>query len=250
MAKFVQMFLDEGTVDGQPFLKTATTRTMLAPHSAAPIRTAPAAPQVYPRLFYGGALGWQVRDLRGRKVVMHGGSSGAIAAMMPEEKLGLVVLANRGCGIEYMFMHDIFARMLGLPRAWTNQDWLVEAKEAPAKAAAERNARLESSRAKDSKPSLPLGKYAGTFSCDLYGSLAIDERDGSLRLQFGPNIDGPLVHWEHDTFRAKLSFPPGEEWLIRFQIVGGETDRLRIERLSWPEPMPEFQRLTTGIANN
>jgi hypothetical protein len=76
----------------------------------------------------------------------------------------------------------------------------------------------------------------------LYGKLLIVERDSSLALQFGPNIDGSLIHWEHDTFRAKLSFPMGEQWLIRFQIADGSTDRLHVERLSWPEPMPEFVR--------
>jgi hypothetical protein len=69
------------------------------------------------------------------------------------------------------------------------------------------------------------------------------EQDSSLRLQFGPNIAGQLVHWEHDTFRAKLSFPPREEWLMRFQISANKADRLRVERLFWHEPMPEFRRI-------
>ena len=242
MAKFVQMYLDEGAAKGQPLLKPATVRTMLAPHSMVPIKATPQPNLVYPQFFYGGGLGWQLRDLRGRKIVMHSGSSGAIAAMMPEEKIGLVVLANRGCGIEYMFMHDIFARMLGLPRAWTNHEWLVEAQETPATEAAVRNARLEATRTKDTRPSLPLGKYAGTYECDLYGKLAILERDGSLRLQFGPNIDGALVHWERETFRAKLSFPLGEEWLMRFHISADGVDCLKVERISWHEAMPEFRR--------
>jgi CubicO group peptidase (beta-lactamase class C family) len=242
MAKFLQMFLDEGSVKGQPLLKPDTVRTMLAPHSMVPIKATPQPNLVYPQFFYGGGLGWQLRDLRGRKIVFHGGSTGAIVAMMPEEKIGLVVLANRGSGIEYMFMHDIFARMLGLPRAWTNHDWLVEAEETPAKEAASKNARLEAARTKDTEPSLPISKYTGIFECDLYGKLKILEQDGSLRLQFGPNIVGVMNHWENDTFRSKLSFPQGEEWLVRFQVSSGSTQSLRVERLSWNEPMPEFRR--------
>lgn len=238
MARFVQMVLDEGDFQGQPLLKPVTVRTMLAPHSMAPIKATPKPSLVYPQFFYGGGLGWQLRDLRSRKVVMHGGSSGAVAAMMPQERIGVVVLANRSCGLEYMFMHDIFARMLGLPRAMTNRDWLIETEETPTQRAATNKSRLEAARTKDTRPSLPLSQYAGTYACDLYGKLEIAEGDGSLRLQFGPNIAGTLAHLEHDTFRAQLSFPPGEEWLIRFQ--GAE--RLNIERLSWPEPMPEFRR--------
>lgn len=242
MAKFLQMFLDEGSVKGQPFLKPDTVRTMLAPHSTVPIKAVPKPNLAYPQFFYGGGLGWQLRDCRGRKIAMHSGSSGAIAAMMPEEKIGVVVLANRSCGIEYMFMHDIFARILGLSRPLTNHDWLVETEDTPAKKAATTNARLEAARIKESKPSVPLAKFAGTYHCDLYGKLVLQERDGSLQLQFGPNIDGTLVHWEYDTFRAKLSFPPGEEWFLRFRASDGQVERLHVERISWPESMPEFCR--------
>jgi hypothetical protein len=216
---------------------------MLAPRSVVPIKATPEPNFAYPRFFYGCGLGWQVRDYRGRKVVMHGGSSGAVAAMMPEEKIGVVVLANRGCGIVYMLMHDIFDRMLRIPRTWTNRDWLVEAEEIPAREAAAKIDRLEAARRSDTRPSLPLRRYAGTYECSLYGRLLLLERDGSLGLKFGPNIDGTLVHWEHDTFRAKLSFPPGEEWLIRFELVGDSADRLHVERLFWHEPMPDFRRI-------
>jgi hypothetical protein len=242
MAKFLQMFLDEGAAKGKPLLKPVTVRTMLAPHSVVPIKATPQPNLVYPQFYYGAGLGWQLRDYRGRKIAFHGGSSGAIAAMMPEEKIGLVVLANRGCGIEYMFMHDIFARMLGLPRTWTNRDWLVEAEENPVKEAAAKNGRLEAGRKKDTQPSLPPANYAGTYECDLYGKLEVRERDGTLRIQFGPNIAGAMNHWEDDTFRSKLSFPHGEEWLVRFQVSSGSAQGLRVERLSWNEPMPEFRR--------
>jgi CubicO group peptidase (beta-lactamase class C family) len=243
MARFVQMYLDEGAINGKPLLKPETIRTMLAPHSVLPIKATPQPNFAYPRFFVGCGLGWTLRDYRGRKIVMHGGSSGAVAAMMPEENIGIVVLANRGCGIVYMLMHDIFDRMLGIQRTWTNRDWLVEAEENPARELAAKNERLEAARKKDTSPSLPLSGYAGTYECDLYGKLVFVERDGALQLQFGPNIAGTLRHWEDNTFRSKLSFPPGEEWLIRFQVSSVNAARLQIERLSWHEPMPEFRRV-------
>ncbi len=243
MAKFLQMYLDEGMFKGQPLLKAETVRKMFALHSTVPIEAKPRSNLIFPS-FYGGGLGWQLRDLRGRKVIMHGGSTGAMAAMIPEEKMGVVVLANLGwgAGIEYMLMHDIFARMLGLPRSQTNHDWLVEAQETPVKEALARNARLDATRNKDARTSLALSRYAGTYVCDLYGKLEILERDGVLRAQFGPNIEGALVHWENDTFRVKLTFPPREEWFVRFRVSAGSVPSLNIERISWHEPMPEFRR--------
>jgi CubicO group peptidase (beta-lactamase class C family) len=242
MARFLQMILAEGTLDGYLLLKPDTVHTMLAPHSAVPIKAAPNSLPAAPRIYYGGGLGWQLRDLRGRKVAMHAGSTGAIVALMPEERIGIVVLANRSSGIEFMFMHDIFARILELPRAMTNREWLVEAEETPAKNSAAKIARLNAARQLGTNPSLPLRQYVGTFECDLYGKLKILERDGSLQLQFGPNMEGELNHWERDTFSVNLSFPMGEKWLIRFQVADGRVDRLQIERTFWHEPMPEFVR--------
>jgi CubicO group peptidase (beta-lactamase class C family) len=243
MAKFVRMYLDEGAVSGKPILKTSTVRTMLAPHSVVPVEATPQPNFAYPRFYFGCGLGWHLRDYRGRKIVMHGGSSGAVAAFMPEERIGVVVLANRGCGIVYMLMHDIFDRLLGIPRTWTNRDWLVEAEENPAKQAAAKLTRLEASRKKDTRPSLSLGSYAGTYECDLYGKLVVVESEGALRVKFGASMAGTLEHWEQDTFRAKLSFPAGEEWLVRFQVSGENVAGLRVERLFWHEPMPEFHRV-------
>ena len=243
MAGFLQMILNEGTVKGIELLKPDTVRTMLAPHSTVPIKTIRNSNPAYPRLYYGGGLGWQLRDIRGRKVAMHSGSSGAIVALMPDENIGLVVLANRSSGLEFMFMHDIFARLLGLPRVLTNREWLVEAQETPAKNAAAKNARLDAVRRKDTNLSLPLSKYVGTYECELYGKLRIDKCNESLRVQFGPNISGILAHWEHDILRSELSFPPGEEWLIRFHSSDGQIGRLTIERIFWHEAMPEFVRV-------
>ena len=60
-------------------LKVATVREMEAPHSVTPVKATPKAIMPYSRFFFGGGLGWQLRDYRGRKVVYHGGSSGAVA---------------------------------------------------------------------------------------------------------------------------------------------------------------------------
>jgi Domain of unknown function (DUF3471)/Beta-lactamase len=184
-----------------------------------------------------------LRDYRGRKIVYHGGSTGAVAAMMPEENIGIVVLANRGSGLVYMVMHDTFDRLLGIPRTWTNHDWLVDAEEKPQQDIEEKNARLDAQRTKDTALSLPLKEYVGTYECDLYGKLAIREEGGSLLLQFGVNIVVKLHHWEHDTFRGKPNFPPDEEWFVRFVLADGKPDRLEIERIFWAEPMPAFRRL-------
>ena len=243
MTRFLQLYLNEGVFDDQRLLKKETIREMFAPHSVLPTKPSPNVNFAYPRFFFGCGYGWQLRDYRGRKIVFHGGSSGAVVAMMPEENIGMVVLANRGSGVVYMVMHDVFDRLLGIPRTWTNHDWVVEAEEQPQADLKAKNANLEAKRAKDTKASLPLTEYAGTYECDLYGKLEIREEGGSLRLQFGSNITATLRHWEHDTFRCRLSFPPDDEWFVRFVVADGKPSRLEVERIFWHEAMPTFRRV-------
>jgi hypothetical protein len=219
---------------------------MFAAHSVLPVKPPADQSFAYPKYFVGCGLGWHLRDYRGRRIVFHGGSSGAVVAMIPEERIGVVALANVGNGIVYMVMHDLLDRLLGIPRTWTNRAWVREAIEAPAENAAAKNARWESQRAKQTRPKLPLDAYAGTYSCDLYGLLQIRHENGVLRLQFGPNMQAELRHWEHDTFRAKLNFPADDEWFVKFSIVDGTISRLNIERLWWHEPMPPFVRVATS----
>jgi CubicO group peptidase (beta-lactamase class C family) len=243
MVRFVQMYLNEGVLDGHRLLQAETIREMEAPHSVVAIKATPKPNFAYPRFFFGCGLGWWLRDYRGRKIVFHGGSSGAVAAMMPEENIGIVVLANRGSGLIYMVMHDMFDRILGIPRTWTNHDWLVDAEEKPREEVQAKNARLEAARTKSTEPSLPLTAYVGTYESELYGKLEIQDEGSALQLKFGPNISATLQHWEHDTFRAKLSFPPDDEWFLRFVVSDGKADRLEIERIFWHEPMPGFRRV-------
>ena len=53
----------------------------------------------------------------------HAGSTGAMIALVPEEKLGVVVLTNLAVGVHSMVMYDLLDRMLGIPRAWTNREF-------------------------------------------------------------------------------------------------------------------------------
>lgn len=246
MARFVQLYLAEGEFEGKRLLQTTTIREMFAPHSMLPIKAAPKPVFAYPRFFFGSGYGWHLRDWRGRKIVFHGGSSGAVVAMMPEENIGLVVLANRGSGVAYMLMHDLIDRLLGIPRDMTNQDWVNEAEINPRNDKQAKDARLEAARAKNTQPSLPRSRYAGNYECDLYGRLEIREEAGTLKLQFGPNITATLQHWERDAFRGKLSFPADDEWFVRFTIANDQTTQVEIERIYWHESMPTFRRTVSA----
>ena len=71
-------------------------------------------------------LGWFVDDYRGEIVVEHGGSIDgmrALVSMIPEKKMGLVVLTNRGGQLlPEVVRYRVYDTLLGLPP----EDWSDE----------------------------------------------------------------------------------------------------------------------------
>jgi CubicO group peptidase (beta-lactamase class C family) len=246
LTRFLLLHLDEGRFEGRQLVSAAGVRTMMAQHSSSPILTRGTSKMPYSKIYFGNGLGWQLRDYRGRKVVMHGGSSGAVIAMMPAERIGIAVLGNRDrSGIVYMMMHDLFDRFLGIRRPWTTRDWVVENVDEPARKERQKLRDLERQRAKDTKPTFPLERYAGTYECDLYGKLVVEQSSGKLRVRFGPNFTTTLKHWERDTFRASFPLPWHEQWIVRFKTERkpDRVNEVRVRRIFWYEAMPVFRRV-------
>ena len=63
---------------------------------------------------------------------------------------------------------------------------------------------LERSRRSDTKPTLPLEKYTGTYKDEMYGDIyIIKTNDNEMNIKFSHSsiFNGPLTHWQFDTFR-------------------------------------------------
>jgi len=139
---------------------------------------------------------------------------------------------------------------LGRPRLRDGQDlgeWrmrplqplaLVKQGEAAGKAAARK---VEESRIPNTKPSVALANYAGTYSGALYGDATVTEENGKLvvRLMSSPNFVGDLEHWHFDTFnikwRSSIVYPFGRGF-VTFTLDGnGKVNEMKID-----VPNPDF----------
>lgn len=243
MAKFLMFQLAKGEFRGRRLLKTETILEMQALQSVMPITEYPNPNVPYPKFLYGSGLGWQIRDYRGRKLVMHGGSTGTAIGFMAEENCGVVVLTNLGCGIQYMVLHNILDRLMGISRTWSNRDWINDVIVDYRKLIDAENSRLGEARRKDFKPPLALSQYAGTYISELYGQLFVKEANGVLHIQWGPNCHSELVHWSGDRFRATfvLRFP--EDWFVSFVPQDGRIAKLAIERVYPSMEIASFARV-------
>jgi CubicO group peptidase (beta-lactamase class C family) len=202
MAQWVRLQLGGGTFEGKQLLSPALFRQTHALHT--PIPVSPLTEKLFPTThFQGYGMGWFLRDYRGRKVVEHGGNVDGMSAqigMIPEEKLGIVILTNRdNSPLPEALMYYVFDAYLGGAGVDLNAEYLKVVAEGEKQKAAQLKAFAEK-RTANTKPSAALEKYAGTFSNDLYGDAQVSHEGGRLRLRFGPGVEGELEHWQDDTF--------------------------------------------------
>ncbi|MBM3285409.1 MAG: beta-lactamase family protein, partial [Candidatus Aminicenantes bacterium] len=165
MARWMLVLLNEGRLpDGSRLFSEKTARELATLVTPMPIPAPPPELAALKANFRGYALGLNVHDYRGKKVVTHtGGLPGYVSkvTLLPELNLGITVLTNQESGEAFSSLTwHIVDHYLGVPAT----DWV----DAYLKVRAQREARTAeamekavSARDAASKPSLALEKYAG-----------------------------------------------------------------------------------------
>ena len=167
-----------------------------------------------------------------------GGLPGYVSrvAMIPDINVGVAVLTNQESGEAFdAIAFRILDHYLGAPAF----DWIDGYVKLRARNQA-KAAQGVPSRDASSRPSLPLGKYAGTYRDAWYGDITVTETGGKLAMQFShtPLLAGELEHWQHDTFvvrwrdrelraDAYVTFalnPDGSIDQVKMKAVSPETD--------------------------
>ena len=242
MAQWLRMNLGGGMYQGKKVLSAAAIKEMQTPQTV--IRIEGQNERLYPEAhFLNYGLGWFLSDFRGRKLVEHGGAIDGMraeVAMLPEEKLGVVILTNRhGSVLPHVLAYRVLDAYLGVPK----RDWSTEilnkmkVLENQAKAAEKK---IEDERVKGTSPSLALEKYAGTYQNEMYGETKFAVKDGKLTSEFGPNFNGELEHWHYDTFRVVWRDRMEGKGFIVFKLnAKGQPDIVTIEGIGDFTRVPE-----------
>ena len=214
MSKWMRFVLDSGRVDGRALLKPATFAELLEPQTMVPPgQFYPTARLTRPHwMTY--ALGWFQQDYDGRAVSFHTGSIDgmvAIIGLIPDERLGVYVLANSDhIELRHALMlkaFDLWGPAKSKPRDWSAELRTLYGNQRAQAVAASKAA--EAKRVTGTKPSLALGRYAGTYADSLYGEATVTAAaNGTLRLRIGTQ-EGALEHWQYETFRVRWD----QRWL-------------------------------------
>ncbi len=245
MAKWVQLQLDRGKFadrDGHLFTEQRS-KEMWSPQTILPIGDPPPPLAGLKANFADYALGWGLRDYKGRKLVGHtGGVGGFVSRVMlvPEENLGVVILTNAEEGGAFdSILYHVLDHYFHLPPS----DWIAAyktLKDQEEKDAAESMKKAESARAVNSKPSLPLEKYVGLYNDAWYGPISVRMENGGLIISFDhtPGMVGELQPWQYDTFKAHWRTRTIEDAFVIFSLnADGSIDSARMAAVS---PLADF----------
>lgn len=211
MARWMICQLDSGKLaDGSRLFASRTTRELWG--FVTPMGIGNTPPQLAPLRanFSGYALGFDLRDYRGKKLVWHtGGLPGYVSfvGMIPEIHAGVAVLTNMESGAAfYSIGYHVLDHFLGEQFDWISGFKWVEMRGDSMMQAADKQTAAK--RDSTSKPSWPPEKYTGTFTDPWYGDVKIEkEGDGTLTIRMLPTplLSGTMEHYQHDTFIARWS---------------------------------------------
>lgn len=241
LSKWLIFNMNNGIV-GKDTLLTKTSRNMIwTGWNPFPVDHTTGNPNDADFAAYG--LGFGLGEYNGKFRVSHTGGFGGMLSsiyMLPDEKLGVIMLSNdtespiRAVPFYILdrFVNptstkDYSADMLKSTIDWKANDTRVQ--------------KIKDAQVKGTKPSKALKEYAGDYYSDLYGgNISVSYKKGKLQLSFEhqPHLSATLSHWHYDTFQ--IHWNEIQPW-FGFGVVEFKMDaRRKINGLGFDVPNNDF----------
>lgn len=223
MAAWLKIQLAHGALPGgKRLFSEEQAAEMWKPVTPMPVTELPAALKPAQPMQQAYALGWQVQDYRGHRIVQHsGGVFGSITrvVMIPDRQVGFAIMMNsEESGMLLGLTFKLIDHYLDQPDyGWTTkwQDWykerlaggveyLKQAQAAPAKVG----------------PSLDPARYAGRYRDPWYGDIVVASTPKGLTIDFTstPRMVGRLKQWQYDSFVTEYDDPAIEPAYVTFAL--------------------------------
>ena len=244
LGRWLQIQLAHGAVPGSDkrLFSEAASAEMWKPVQVQPINPAPPGLEGMAPSFQAYALGWEVRDYKGTKIVWHaGGVFGFVTSvvMIPEKNVGFAITLNsEDSDVRLGLMYELLDHYVGAPK----KDWparfakFLDERLAAGKAAVEQKLTAPAAVG----PSLPLERYVGTYTDPWYGDIVVSREGDALAIDFKttPNMKGRLKHHQYDTFVAELTDTNLERPYVTFSLgAEGNVERVTMKAVS---PIADF----------
>ena len=238
LAKWITIQLAHGRLtDGGRLYSEASGIEMWTPQTIEPIGPVPPGFEATKPMFKAYALGWEVAEYGGAKIISHsGGVFGFITmvVLIPDRNVGFAITMNAEEGaVRRGLTYELIDHYLGRPYV----DWAARYKQLLTTMLANAKAAVEAKAAVPAKigPSLPLDRYAGSYKDPWYGRITLSRSKTGLAIDFNesPRMGGPLVHYQYDTFIARFTDRNIEPAYVTFRIgPEGKVERITMKPVS------------------
>lgn len=247
MGRWLRLQLDGGQLDrDRRIFSVAAAQMLWTPQTLIPVAAAPSAIALARPQFDAYALGFEVQDYRGHRIITHlGGVLGGYSAVViiPEKRAAFAIMVNaEDAGTLFAMREHLLDALLGL----SSPDWIAGYKKVfdgiNARAVATLKAQGATSHP-ERGPSLPLSGYAGVYRDPWYGTATISQAGGdkaglTISLDRSPGLHGPLEHVQYDTFRTHWAMPDVEDAYVTFALKpDGSIERMTMKAVS---PIADF----------
>ena len=241
-ARWVRIQLGGGKlVDGDAHLFSEKSRDeMWKPETLMPIQPLTGDLKPIEPLFNTYALGWDVRDYRGARIVWHGGAVlGFLSAvvLIPEKHVGFTIEINsEDREIINGLIFELLDHYLGAPP----NDWPAKFIAKKDKDVAEGLRKFAAAKPAKVGPSLALARYAGAYADPWYGNFELAVVKGRLHFDFKstPRMGGTLEHWQYDTFVTRFEDKTIEPAYVTFHLdADGTVEDIGMKPVS---PLADF----------
>ncbi|WP_338241242.1 serine hydrolase [Aurantiacibacter hainanensis] len=243
LAQWLKIQLAQGAMpEGGRLFSEEQAREMWQPVTVMPPTTWPGELALANADYTAYALGWTVEDYRGHKLVWHNGAvfgSIAAVAILPDQDVGLAIVVNAEEGaLRRGLMYELLDHYIDAPF----NDWPAKFDDLIADMQRQGIAAVSAIQNEPAEvgPSLPLAAYAATYRDPWYGDVVVSERDGGLWIDFTttPDMQGPLVHYQYDTFITELTDGGIEPALVTFQLDA--QGRVESVKMAAASPIADF----------
>ena len=194
-------------------------------------------------------LGWFLEEYCGKKIVSHtGGVNGFVTSvtLVPEEKLGIVVLTNTDQNEFYEALKwEIMDAYLGKPYRNYSKTYLGFYTQRKIKDD-ENDKKMQDSLALKLTASLAATNYCGTYQNDVYGNMSVVQEAGKLIMKFShhPNMYATLEPLGNNRFYATFSDPEFSKATFPFTVKDGKVISVTVKVADFIEYNPyEFKKI-------
>lgn len=233
ISNYLTFLVNNGVYKGDTLVQPKTFKKLFEPHSfLGPTGTYPTNALTKPNWnTYG--LGWFQQDYKGHKLDFHTGSLFglvAIAGIMHDKNTAVYVFANLDhAELRHAIMYkaiDLYAFNFD-GRDWHNE--VFNLYEGFKKEYIAKSKKKIAERVKDTKPSLPLVSYKGSYTNKMLGEAKVAIEGNTLKINFNDFISYTAEHWHFDTFMTNKDPRFLEKLAVHFVLnTDGEINQLDI----------------------